>query len=102
MLPAAVLLAIISHHPVVRAEQFLAQLGGPRYAAREQAGEQLAKLGLYGLPALRRGERHSDLEIAERCKRLVPLAEVEAVRQRVAFLLDSQAKPVLPDLPNLR
>src|SRR5262245_40377271 len=102
MLPAAVLLAIITQHPVVRAEQFLAQLGGPRYSAREQAGQQLVHLGRHALPALRRGAAYPDAEVAERCKRLIPHAEVEAIRQRVAFLLDTPPKPVPADVPRAR
>jgi hypothetical protein len=102
MLPAAVLLAIITHHPAMRAEQLLAQLGGPRYVVREHAGRELVKLGRPALPVLRRGECHLDLEVAERCKRLVPLAEVEAVRQRVAILLETSLKPVPAEVPLAR
>jgi hypothetical protein len=102
MIPAAILLAIVTQNPVVRAEQGVTRLGGPGYAARERVGTDLIQLGRFALPALRRGQTHRDLEIAERCKRLLPLAEAEAVRQRVAFLLDSPLRPVPADVPKAR
>jgi hypothetical protein len=102
MIPAAVLLFAISQHPTVRAEQLVERLGGPRYVNREQVGQDLVKLGRYALPVLRRSQSHRDLEIAERCKRLVPLAEVEAIRQRVAFVLDTPPRPIPADVPLAR
>jgi hypothetical protein len=102
MSPQTILLAILSFVPSARAESLVGRLGGPSYAAREQVGRELVQLGRYALPYLRRGAQSPDLEIAERCKRLLPLAEVEAVRQRVAHLLAKSSAPPPDDLPRLR
>src|SRR5262249_16225588 len=40
--------------------------------------------------------------IAERCKRLLPMAEVQAVRQRVAHILAVPPLPPPEDLPRLK
>ncbi|MBO0699689.1 MAG: hypothetical protein J2P46_14935, partial [Zavarzinella sp.] len=102
MLPETALVIFLTVHSAARSEHLMARLGGPRYADREAAGRQLVRLGRDALPALHRGTTNPDPEIAERCKRLIPLAEVEAVRQRVAFLLETPPKPVPTDLPKAR
>ncbi len=101
MLPAAILLAIISQNPVVQAEDLVNRLGAKTFAARESAGRNLVQLGRFALPALRRSQHHADLEIAERSKKLIPLAEEQAVRQRVSVVLERRHS--LPDdLPKLK
>jgi hypothetical protein len=99
---AASLVILLTVSSYSRADALVGRLGGPGYAAREQVGRELVKLGRYALPALRRGHTHADLEIAERCKRLLPLAEAEAVRQRVAHILAVPPLPPPEDLPRLK
>jgi len=102
MFPQMVLLAVVTVVPSTRAEYLVGRLGGRSYAAREQVGRELVQLGRYALPYLRHGADSPDLEVAERCKRLIPPAEVEAVRQRVAHLLAKHPAPPPDDLPRLR
>src|SRR5262245_59136478 len=102
MIPLALLLSIAVDHPIIRAERLADRLGGPSYVGRERAGKELVALGRAALPVLRRGQTHSDPEVAERCRRLLPLAEVEAIRQRVASLLDTPPKPVPDDAPRAK
>jgi hypothetical protein len=99
---AASLVILLTVSSYSRAEVLVLRLGGPEYAAREQVGRDLVKLGRYSLPALRRGQSNADLEIAERCQRLLPLAEVQAVRQRVAHILAVPHLPPPGDLPRLK
>jgi hypothetical protein len=86
MVPAAVLFAIVTQHPVVRAEQLVARLGSPSFAVREQAGKELVAAGRAGLLAVHRGLSHRDAEVAERSRRLLPLVEAEVARQRTAHM----------------
>jgi len=102
MFPQIVLIAVVAVIPSARAERLVDLLGSPSYAARERVGRELVQLGRYALPYLHRGAQSPDLEIAERCKRLIPQAEVQAVRQRVAHLLATPAAPPPDDLPRLR
>jgi len=97
-----VLVAVVVVLPVARAEALAARLGGPSYAVRELAGQDLVKMGRYALPVLRRGLAHRDPEVAERCRRLIPGAEEQAIRQRVAFLLETPPRPVPDDVPLAR
>jgi hypothetical protein len=99
MVPYTILLLVFINHPVIRAEGLIAQLGSPSYYKREMVGRELASLGRSSIAAISRGQSNRDPEIAERCRRLLPLAEVEAVRQRVAFLLVEPPNPVPDDVP---
>jgi|GEM_PF-5053443 len=96
---AASLILLLTVSSSSRAEALVLRLGGPGYAAREQVGRELVELGRYSLPALRRGQTHADLEIAERCKRLLPLAVAESARQRLARLEALARTDPLPAIP---
>lgn len=84
MIPTAVLLAVITRHPVVQADRLVTGLASPRYAVREQAAKDLVASGRAGLRAVHRGLTHPDAEVAERARRLLPLVEAEGIRQRLA------------------
>jgi hypothetical protein len=86
VIPAAVLLAVITQHPVARADQLVTRLASPRYAVREQAAKDLVASGRAGLRAVHRGLTHPDPEVAERTRRLLPLVEAEGIRRRLAHL----------------
>jgi hypothetical protein len=97
--PSVILLAIVAAQPVARAEGLATRLGGPTYVGREKAGQELVALGRASIGTLRRGVSSSDPEIGERCRRLLPFAEQEAIRQRVAVLLKTPPRPVPDDAP---
>lgn len=99
MCPSAILLAIVAAQPVARAEVLVTRLGGPTYAGREKAGQELVALGRASVAVLKRGASSSDPEVGERCRRLLPSAEMEAIRQRVAVLLKTPPRPVPKDAP---
>lgn len=97
--PSTILLAIVAVQPVARAEVVVAHLGGPTYVGREKAGRELVALGRASIAILKRGISSTDPEIGERCRRLLPLAEQEAIRQRVAILLKTPPRPIPDDAP---
>jgi len=84
MVVTTCLLVLLTANSSTRADILVARLGTSSYRAREDAARDLVGLGRYSLAPLRRGQSNPDLEIAERCKRLLPLAEVETARQRIA------------------
>jgi hypothetical protein len=86
MFVATSLAIILTLNSFARAEALVARLGDPSFAVRERVGAELVQLARAALPALRRGQTHRDWEIAERCKRLIPTAEVECTRQRIIRL----------------
>jgi hypothetical protein len=67
-----------------RIQEWIEQLGRPKYADREKASQQLAAIGLPALPPLRAAAKSSDMEVRRRAELLVKKLENQ---QRTATLL---------------
>ncbi len=73
------------------------RLGEEKFAAREQAAEQLRKLGKAAATALQAGLKHPDTEVRERCRALLEEIGGDDREERVkAFLADTDDKQPLP------
>lgn len=86
MLPETALVVFLAIHSASRAEALVARLGSPSFSAREAAARELIRLGNSAVPAMRRGQASKDPEVGDRCTHLLPLAEAEGLRQRIASL----------------
>jgi hypothetical protein len=77
-----------------QAKDLVGKLGSPVYAEREKATRELAKMGRMALPALHEAlGSATEPEVALRAEGLLPKAEAEDMRARVAsFLADSEGK----------
>ncbi len=77
-----------------QAKDLVGKLGSPVYAEREKATRELAKMGRMALPALQEAlGSATEPEVALRAEGLLPKAEAEDMRARVAsFLADSEGK----------
>ncbi len=75
--------------------RLIEQLGDVNYFARQQAQEQLERLGFDAFDALSEAASHNDLEIAARARYLLRLMQVEWIRDgdppAVRALLDNYA-----------
>ena len=60
-----------------RIDRLIAQLGDAQYDVRQQAQDELAKLGFEAFDALTVAESHKDLEIAARARYLLRLLQVD-------------------------
>ncbi len=67
--------------PETRISAMIAQLGDKQYAIRQQAQEELARLGPEAFDALLAAEQSDDIEIAARATYLVNLIRIEWVRE---------------------
>jgi hypothetical protein len=78
----------------VKLTELVKQLGHTSFAAREAAARDLINAGNRAVPALTVGMKHNDVEVAERCRQLLPMA-VAAERNRLLAQLinDSSAQP---------
>src|SRR5438105_758182 len=56
------------------------KLGHPSFRVRSDAEVKLTQLGTAAIPVLAQGTKHSDAEVAERCKKL--LDQAKAVEQK--------------------
>src|SRR4051812_16054135 len=70
------------------------QLGAPRFAERERATEELARLGARALPALRAALDSKDPEVRTRAAALVEKAEALLLTQPTLVTLDLQDRPL--------
>lgn len=71
----------------------VAQLGDESYEVRQQAAEQLAKLGLPARQALEEGLHHADPEVRRRCRWiLADVLEADYQRRLEAFVADTEGK----------
>ncbi|MEK6236513.1 MAG: hypothetical protein N2C14_17540, partial [Planctomycetales bacterium] len=67
------------------------QLGHDSFAAREEAAEQLAQLGLSAKDALQLGREHDDAEIRSRSRRIWELVQQRDFQHRLqSFLHDEE------------
>jgi hypothetical protein len=76
-------------------ERLVSELGSDRFQAREKAMESLRKIGKKALPALRKAQNNSDLEIRRRAKLLVLQLEegIQALLDRGATIDFYTGKP---------
>jgi hypothetical protein len=77
-----------------RAKELVGKLGSPQFSEREQATRDLAKMGRMALPALQEAlGANLEPEVAMRAEGLLPKAESEDMKARVAcFLADAGGK----------
>lgn len=99
MIPPAILIAIVSLHPVVRAEVLVARLGDPTYLVRERAARELLEIGYPARAAVLTGQKSADTEISDRCKKLYPAIWRHDLDKRVQKFLDKPNDPIPDDLP---
>lgn len=77
-----------------KAKELVGKLGSPQFSEREQATRDLAKMGRMALPTLQEALGTSlEPEVAMRAEGLLPKAEAEDMKARVAcFLADAGGK----------
>lgn len=76
-----------------RARDLVRRLASESYKEREQASEELRKLGLVAKAALEQGIRDDDLEVRRRCLDLLPaVMEIDLKNRIAAFLADKEGK----------
>jgi len=89
--------------PAVKSRQNAVELvrllGDPSFKIREKASDDLLELGSHALEALREGIKHSDLEISDRCSKLLPMALDARVQEQIAIFLAKADGPIPKDLP---
>lgn len=73
MLTAALLVSLLSQDSAL--DRLIRQLGAEEYIEREEAMEQLIKLGTKALPALKKAAGSRNLEVAARVRHLLRLLE---------------------------
>jgi HEAT repeat protein len=61
-------------------QRLIDQLGSARFEDREQATQQLSRLGKSALPGLKEATRSPDAEVRRRAQRLIEQIEPPAVR----------------------
>jgi hypothetical protein len=69
------------------------KLGDKSYAVRSAAARDLVAAGSRAIPALTAGKSHADLEVAQRCRQLLPLAAEAGRKYLLAKLVDDPAGP---------
>ena len=75
------------------AADLVKRLGHEQFAAREQASEQLIRLGLAAIPALEEGGKHPDREIRYRSRRILEIIrEIDFDRRLDAFAAQREAE----------
>ena len=73
-----------------RTAALISQLGDPQYAVRQQAQEELAKLGPEAFDALMAAEDNDDLEIAARARYLVHLIRIDWIHDTDSPLVEKR------------
>jgi hypothetical protein len=74
--------------------ELLTQLGSPRYADREAAGEALVKSGRAALPALAKACESGDPEVRQRALTIVAQIEAREVFDATRIRLDIRDRPL--------
>ncbi len=82
-------------------DQLIDQLGSPKYRKREEAFKSLIKIGLPAKSALLKRQKDSNLEIASRCKRLLPAILSKDLQIRIDALLSDKEWKNKHDIPGL-
>ena len=92
---------IPSKEEEAKIHKLIDQLGSPNYRKREEAFKSLIKIGLPAKSALLKRQKDSNLEIASRCKRLLPAILSKDLQIRIdALLIDKEWKNK-HDIPGL-
>ncbi len=76
----------------VAGEKWVQQLGDPDYRMRDEATDNLARLGEAALPALRAAKQNSDPEVRRRAQELVTVLETATVMSPKTVSLRVQGK----------
>jgi hypothetical protein len=84
-----------------RAAALVRQLGDPSVRIRDQASQELVKLGRAATPALLAGSRDSDPEVRTRCRHLLPAALWLDLQARISAYLADTSGSQGHDLPGL-
>jgi len=85
-----------------RATQLVQQLGDPSFKVREKAADDLIDLGSAAVDALRLGLKSTDIEIHDRCVKLLPKALDARVQEQIVEFLAEPDGPIPPDLPCIK
>ncbi len=88
--------------PPQRAAELVRQLGDPSFKARQKASDELERLGVAALDALRKGVGNPDAEISDRCRKLLPRALDLHLRRQLDVLVGDRDAPVPEDLPGIK
>src|SRR5258707_1131844 len=95
----------VSAEPIARsnelAEEIIPQLGHPSFKVREKASAEIEKLGSAALEPLRKGLKHPDAEVGERCRKLLPHALDCRVQEQIEVFLAKPDGPIPADLPGI-
>lgn len=85
-----------------RAHELVEKLADPSFKVREVASDELEKLGAAAVDALRKGLKHSDAEVNERCRKLLPQALDFHLQEQIDKYLAKPDGPIPDDLPGLK
>lgn len=85
-----------------RAVALVEQLADPSFRVRENASDELVKLGAAAVDALRKGLVHKDTEVSERCRKLLPQALDFHMQEQIDKFLAKPDGPIPEDLPGLK
>ncbi len=85
-----------------RAFELVEQLAHASFKVREHASDELVKLGAAAVDALRKGLTHTDAEVSERCRKLLPQALDFHLQEQIDKFLARPDGPIPDDLPGLK
>ena len=85
-----------------KARELVKQLGDPKFQTREAAAKELVRMGRAAKAALLEGAKSPDAEVAERSRRLLPLALEADLKARMEAFLANPDGPLPDDLPGIR
>src|SRR5262245_16353683 len=88
--------------PTAQARELVARLASTNFREREEAAHDLVRLGPDARQALADGINHSDPEVAERCRRLLPAAMEFHLRALLEKHLADPKLPLSDELPGAR
>ena len=85
-----------------RASELIPKLGHDFYRVREEASRELTALGSAAKEALQSGLKHPDMEIRDRCRKLLPKAIEHHLNEQIEHFLAKPDGPLPADLPALK
>jgi hypothetical protein len=93
---------VISPKDLARARELVLELGSPIFRARDNATRELRSMGRKAIPALKTVINSPDPEVQMRVESLLPRAEEEDLKIRVAVFLADKDGKYEHDLPGWR
>lgn len=90
--------AVVADEDRVVAE-LISRLGDAKFAERENASEDLIRIGLAALPALERALEHPDREIRYRCRRVISVVKENDFQRRLLAFASNRDGEDDYDLP---